>query len=164
MVPAPLRSSPPHPKTPCLHFEYASGTRVWHLDGPGEKEIIKRMPAAPFEGNIIFFSGDNGWLEVSRDHIRSNPANIVKHFTGPNETKVYRSPGHTQDFVNCIQNRKRPIADVAIGASSVTVCHLVNIAYWLNRPLRWNPLTQDFIGDTEASRWIDRPKRAPWFL
>ena len=34
----------------------------------------------------------------------------------------------------------------------VTVCHLGNIAYWLNRPLKWDPVKEDFIGDPEAGR------------
>jgi len=57
-----------------------------------------------------------------------------------------------------------PICDVAIGASSVTVCHLGNIAYWLNRSLKWDPEKRDFVGDPEASRWVDRPRRAPYTL
>jgi predicted dehydrogenase len=149
---------------PCLHYQYASGARVWHLDGPGEKELIKRMPAPPREGNIIFFAGDKGWIECSRDHIRSNPDPIAKRFIGPNDVHLYRSPGHTQDFVNCVQSRQRPICDVEIGARSVSVCHLVNIAYWLNRPIRWDPAAEQIVGDPEAARWLDRPKRAPWYL
>jgi predicted dehydrogenase len=149
---------------PCLRYEYASGTRVWHLDGPGEAALIRRMPVKPKEGNIIFFHGDRGWIEVSRDHIRSSPESIAKRPIGPNDVHLYRSPGHTQDFVNCIQSRQRPICDVEIGARSVTVCHLVNITYWLDRPIRWDPATEQIVGDAEASRWLDRPKRAPWYL
>ena len=36
-------------------------------------------------------------------------------------------------------SRKRPICDVEIGARSVTVCHLGNLAYWNHRKLRWDP-------------------------
>src|SRR5207253_9405514 len=67
----------------------------------------------------------------SRSFIRSNPDPIAKRVIGPNDVHLYRSPGHTQDFVNCVFSRQRPICDVEIGARSVTVCHLVNIAYWL---------------------------------
>jgi predicted dehydrogenase len=147
---------------PCLHFEYASGTRVWHLDGPGEAELTRRMPAPPRPGNIIFFHGDRGWLEVSRDHIRSGPDEVAKRFAGPRDVHLYRSPGHTQDFVNCVRSRERPVCDVEVGARSVTVCHLVNIAYWLDRTIRWDPATEQIVGDAEAARWVDRPRRAPY--
>jgi hypothetical protein len=53
---------------------------------------------------------------------------------------------------------------VEAGCRSVTVCHLGNIAYWLNRPLKWDPAKEQFVGDDEANRWLDRPKREPWTL
>jgi hypothetical protein len=39
---------------------------------------------------------------------------------------------------------------------------LANIAVWLNRPLKWDPVKEEIIGDAEASRWLDRPRRSPW--
>jgi hypothetical protein len=53
---------------------------------------------------------------------------------------------------------------VEIGFRSVSICHLGNIAYWLKRPLRWDPAGEEFVGDTEANRWLDRPMRTPWRL
>ncbi|MBL7223487.1 MAG: gfo/Idh/MocA family oxidoreductase, partial [Candidatus Brocadiae bacterium] len=44
------------------------------------------------------------------------------------------------------------------------ICHLGNLAYWLKRPLKWDPDREVFLGDDEANRWLDRPKRAPWRL
>jgi len=44
------------------------------------------------------------------------------------------------------------------------VCHLGNIAYWLNRPLEWDPHRERFINDDEANGWLDRAKREPWRL
>jgi len=66
--------------------------------------------------------------------------------------------------VECIRTRRRPICDVAIGCRSVTVCHLGNLAYWLKRPLKWDPVQEQFVGDSQANRWLDRPKRAPWAI
>lgn len=60
--------------------------------------------------------------------------------------------------------RKRPAADVAIGASSAIVCHVGNIAYWLNRPLKWDPVKQQFPGDPQANRFCWRPMRQPWHV
>jgi hypothetical protein len=46
----------------------------------------------------------------------------------------------------------------------VIVCHLGNIAYWLNRPLKWDPAREVFVGDDEANRLLSRPMRSPWRL
>jgi predicted dehydrogenase len=68
------------------------------------------------------------------------------------------------DFVVCTKTRQKPFQDVEIAHRAATCCHLGNIAYWLNRPIKWDPVKEEIIGDAEASRWLDRPKRAPWIL
>jgi predicted dehydrogenase len=114
--------------------------------------------------NGILFTGTDGKVEVNRGHFKTWPDEIGTEPIGPNDVHLYQSPGHQVDWLNCIRSRRRPICDVATGASSVTVCHLGNIAYWLERPIKWNPATQEIIDDAAATRWLDRPKRAPWRL
>ena len=130
-----------------LTYKYASGVTMYHGGANG-----------------ILFTGTDGKVEVNRGYFRTWPESIGQVPIGPNDVHLYTSPGHSEDFLNCIRTRQRPICDVEIGASSVTVCHLGNIAYWLGRPLKWNPAKREIIGDAEASRWLDRPKRAPWRL
>ena len=67
------------------------------------------------------------------------------------------------NFFDCISSRKKPIADVAIGHSSATVCHLGVIAMQLGKKLNWNWETEKFDSD-EANAKIARPYRAPWKL
>ncbi len=67
-----------------------------------------------------------------------------------------------KDLVNCVLSRKRPFQDVEYAHRTATVCHLGNICYKLNRKLQWDPDKEDFIGDAEASRLVDRPRRGPW--
>ncbi|WP_394700518.1 Gfo/Idh/MocA family protein [uncultured Ilyobacter sp.] len=116
------------------------------------------------EANGILFIGTDGKVEVNRGYFRTWPEEIGQEPLGPNDLHLYESPGHQVDWLNCVRSRKRPICDVAIGASSVTVCHLGNICYWLNRPIKWDPQKREIIGDEAASRWLDRPKRSPWRL
>ena len=68
------------------------------------------------------------------------------------------------DFLYCVRSRERPFRDIEIAHRAATVCHLGNIAYWLNRPLRWDPQREEILGDPEAARLLDRPRRAPWTL
>ncbi len=64
-----------------------------------------------------------------------------------------------QNWLDCIRSRKKPVADVEIGHRSVTVCHLANIVRAVGRPLRWDPIREDFAGDAEASGYLDRSRR-----
>jgi hypothetical protein len=61
-----------------------------------------------------------------------------------------------------MRSRKKNICPVEVGAHSAAVCHLGNICYWLDRPLKWDPASWRFIDDEEANRWVDRPKRSPY--
>jgi myo-inositol 2-dehydrogenase / D-chiro-inositol 1-dehydrogenase len=47
---------------------------------------------------------------------------------------------------------------------SITVCHLGNIARWLNRRLRWDPVKEIFPGDEEANTYLDRKRRKAYEL
>jgi hypothetical protein len=130
-----------------IEFVYTNGVRMYRGGANG-----------------ILFTGTDGKVEVNRGHFQTWPEEIGREPIGPNEVHLYESPGHQVDWINCIRSRKRPICDVAIGASSITVCHLSNIAYWLGRPIKWDPQKREIVGDAEAARWLDRPKRAPWRL
>ena len=66
--------------------------------------------------------------------------------------------------MDCIRTRERPICDVEIGARSVTVCHLGNLAYWNRRKLKWDPQKWEFPGDAEANKWRDRERREGYQL
>jgi predicted dehydrogenase len=130
-----------------LTYKYASGV------------VMQRGGA-----NGILFTGTDGKVEVNRGHFKTWPDQIGKEPIGPSDVHLYESPGQQTDWLNCVRVRRRPICDVAIGASSVTVCHLGNIASWIGRPIRWDPVKGEIIGDEAASRWLDRPKRAPYRL
>ena len=102
-------------------------------------------------GGVVFY-GTEGKIIVDRNKLETEPEDLKKTPTGPNEVHLYKSPGHKHDWLQCIRTRRRPICDVEIGCRSVTVCHLGNIAYWLNRPLKWDPRKLEFPGDEEANR------------
>lgn len=112
----------------------------------------------------VHFVGENGVVYVDRGQLMSWPDDVVKTPLGATETGLYKSPGHHQDWFDCIRNRKRPICDVEIGARSVTVCHLGNLAYWHGRKLKWDPKKWEFPHDREANSWRDRARRDPWKL
>lgn len=135
-----------------LTFVYANGVKMFRA---GEAEGHGAV-------NGVLFTGTEGRVEVNRGYMKTWPAELMNERIGPGEIHLYESPGHKQDWINCIRNRRRPICDVEIGASTITVCHLANIAHWLGRPIKWDPARGEIVGDLEASRWIDRPKRAPW--
>jgi predicted dehydrogenase len=158
----PVEIFPPDGKDhPVLTYRYANGVNMYHMYGPGAGKV----PVPTGRGvNGILFVGDDGWVEVNRGYFRTGPEEIGKTPIGPDDIHLYESPGHAADWLRCIRTRKRPICDVEVGARTITVCHLGNIAYWLNRPIRWDPRAERIVGDEEASRFLELPKRGTWHI
>ena len=125
-------------------------------------------------GGAIFIC-EKGKLEINRNKFSSNPKQIavdlLKKVDEANEEKkwsdqtaLWQARWHLQNWLDCIRTRRRPVADVEIGHRSVTVCHLANITRWLGRRLKWDPVKEQFIGDDEATRWVNRPRRKGYEL
>jgi predicted dehydrogenase len=110
------------------------------------------------------FTGTSGTLRIDRNHLTSDPESIVKKPLGEEEVHIEKSPGHHRNWLDCIRSRKRPLADVEIGARSVAITILGNLAYWEHRALRWDPVKWEFVGDAVANKWLDRERRDPWKL
>jgi predicted dehydrogenase len=70
--------------------------------------------------------------------------------------------GHMLDFLQAIDDRSRPIADIEEGHISSASCILANVAMKLGRSLRYDPLQRKVIGDAEANKLLSRPYRQPW--
>ena len=54
--------------------------------------------------------------------------------------------------------------DIGWAINTMVVCHLATAANTLKRSLKWDPAKQEFPGDTEANRLLDRTRREPWYL
>jgi predicted dehydrogenase len=148
----PVRITPPDGKdVQSLTYEYSNGVKLYHSG---------RANGANVSG--ILFTGSEGKIEVSRGFLKTWPGELERTAFGPDAIRLYESRDHIGNFLQCVRTRQKPVADVEIGARSVTVCHLGNIAYWLGRELKWDPAREEIVGDAEAARWLDRPKRAPW--
>ena len=69
---------------------------------------------------------------------------------------------HMLDFLKAIDNKTRPVADIEQGHISTASCIIANLSMKLGRPLRYDPLKKEIIGDAEATRLLQRPYRQPW--
>lgn len=136
-----------------VKYIYSNGVPLIHAD---EYEPGKQVKG-------VAFIGETGKIFVNRGYLESDPVDLKKE-TVAEKDRLYKSPGHQRDWIECVRSRKKPICDVEIGARSVTVCHLGNLAYWNHRKLRWDPKEWKFVNDGEANKWLDRERRDPWQL
>ena len=157
-----------------LTWRYANGVNVYHIN----QDIKRAVPTY-----TVVFEGTDGKLEVNRGlgpRLQTWPASIMEEPTRSDEIHLDRSAGvnplppahpigpmskvHIADFLRAVRTREKPICDVEVGHRTTTACHLANIAFLLNRPLKWDPVTERFTNDAQANRRLDRPRREPWTL
>ncbi len=131
-----------------LVFKYANGVEVIH-GGPSG----------------CTFEGTEGTLYVDRNKIESNPPSILMEPLGAKAFKLPDiGPSHKRNWLDCIKSRQKPVADVAIGASTSILCTLGNLGYQLRRPLKWDSKKEQFLNDAEANKLLSRPGRGEWKL
>jgi predicted dehydrogenase len=68
------------------------------------------------------------------------------------------------DFIECVKTRQTPFRDIRLAVNTIAASHLATIAYRLQRSLKWDEAKQEFPGDSEANRFLDRARREPWTL
>ena len=145
----PVAITPPNgADNPFLSFTYANGVKVTHENFG--------------KNNAIQIIGSKGKLEVERGKLVTEPASLATHVFSETEKKVYISDNHYLDFINAVQKRGQTIANVETGHRTATVGNLVNIAYTLNRPLKWDPVNEKFINDAEANQLTSRRMKKEW--
>ncbi|HTI57852.1 Gfo/Idh/MocA family oxidoreductase [Mucilaginibacter sp.] len=143
----PVMITPPDKDHKFLTYQYANGITMTHEP----------------EGNQgVTFVGTKGDIHVVRGKLETNPGSLLNQTIGDNEKHVYHSDDHYKDFLQAIRKRSKPIADVEIGHRTATVCNLGNIAYELNRPLKWDPAKEVFLNDDEANKLTGREMKKEW--
>jgi hypothetical protein len=107
---------------------------------------------------------------VTLTHNRPGKGNLDVEGT-PGEKRAPKPvPGYSvkggiyADFINCVKTREKPFRDIELAVNSTAVSHFCVLAYNLDRSLKWDAAKQQFIGDEEANRFLDRARREPWQL
>jgi len=154
--PVEIRGRGEFPKTGL--FTTATKVDVEYTYANGVKLLLKTG------GGGTRFEGSEGWVYVNRGKVDAEPKSLLTSVIGPNEIHLYESRNHMQNFLDCIKSRKDPICNAEVGHRSSTVCHLANISMLVDRPIKWDPQAERFIGDDEANRMTWRPRREPWLL
>ena len=116
-------------------------------------------------GMGTLWKGTDGWIHVSRGGIKASDENILKEKIGANETLLYKSNNHNQNFLECIQSRKETITPVESGHRSISVGLLGEIAMLTEQKLYWDPIAEKFTdNNVYATRLLKKPYRGPWVL
>jgi hypothetical protein len=139
----PVEVIPPNGKdVKLLTYVFKNGLRIHHVDDNGPRVTVPEAVA---------LSGI-GVVPNKDEKVEAKP---MPGYKGPTWSIFH-------DFLYCVKTREKPFRDIEWAHRTATCCHLGSIAYDLNRPLKWDPDKEEFPGDEEANRFLDRAKREPW--
>ncbi len=124
------------------------------------------LPKGKGPGLGAIFVGDQGKIEINRNRLASNPAELVQDAPPPADKSEYASVAHAhiRNWAHCMRTREKPVAPTKIGHHASVICILVNICRELGRPLKWDPVQEEFLGDDQANDLRSRPRREGYEL
>ncbi len=143
-------------------FTNPDWTMVWAMPGVAHEEGFKWVRGS-YGANYV---GDKGNLIITYgDTAETDTEEKAKQYTPPSDgVKIFHSPGHRENFEDCIRTREKPIMHIEAGHRVATLCILGNLAWVLQRPLQWDSVSERIIDDEEANRLLSRPGRGEWHL
>jgi predicted dehydrogenase len=137
-------------------FKNPDWTLVWAQPGTPSQELNARYGA-------VYHGSNHDTLTVTLgDGAGTSTEQKAKDY--PDSGKVFRSPGHSENFEDCIRSREKPIMHMEAGHRVASLCILGNVSFQLQRKLEWDPVNERVISDDEANRMLSRPGRGPWHL
>jgi len=115
--------------------------------------------------NGILFEGDKGRMFVNRGKITGKPIDEKwdeDQYTDEDVVALYKGKqheGHKNNFYRCIREGGLPVSDVYTHTQAMATCHLSAIAARLGRVIKWDPKSQQILGDDQAATFFSRKPR-----
>jgi len=144
--------------TVTYEFRNPDWTLMWAQPGEKPAETDARYGAKYWgdRGTTFITYGDGQNTETEKK--------CMEYQAPANGVKVFQSPGHAENWEDCIRSREKPIMHIEAGVRVAGLCILGNLSYMLGRKLEWDPVNERVKNDDEANRLLSRPGRGQWNL
>jgi hypothetical protein len=141
------------PKNGQLHAVYPNGVKL----------IMRNDGWLPTGSCPVRFEGDTGWVETgdNAEMFASNDGLLVGRGA---KLAGYPADFHVRNFLDCVKSRGQTRANADVACQSHIACHAANVALFLGRKVKFDPIKNEFIGDDEANRLRSEALREPWRL
>lgn len=151
---------------------------IWNVHGAYHVELVYpggvRVAVSDRFPNGLKFTGDEGWIFVSRGSVPTNDPAVrggrLRPLDASDETlldpkgvavELPRSEEHHLNWLECVQSRRTPLVPAPVAHRGNAACIVSWIAMKLGRPLVWDAQMERFASDAEANAMLARHERAP---
>jgi hypothetical protein len=134
-----------------LHATYPNGVKL----------VVRNEGWLPLGSCPVRFEGETGWVETgdNGDLVASSEALLAGK---GQKIGGYPADFHVRNFLDCVKTRGKTRANAEAACWSHITCHAANISLFLNRKVKFDTKTCEFIGDPEANRLRSEALREPW--
>lgn len=136
-----------------LHARYANGVKL----------ILRNDGWLPLGSCPVRFEGEEAWVETADngDIEASSPALLSGMGA---KVSGYPADFHVRNFLDCVKSRGQTRANADVACWAHIACHAANVALFLGRKVKYDPVKNEFIGDEEANRLRSEALRDPWVI
>lgn len=115
---------------------------------------------------LVLESGEWGKRYDRLQHKNLGEAELLSMLSEEDRKKLDQMPDPERlpFFEEAIRTRSRTAGNAERSHRVATIYHLANVAFRCGRPLKFDPDTEQIVGDDEANRLVNPPLRAPWRL
>jgi predicted dehydrogenase len=150
-------------------YDYGNVQVTWDYRAWGKPANEKYPWAATFVGDkgtmrlnldgyeVDLFNGKP--VHVDAERVESDTDTYPKL---QNDPVALANRAHWKNFLQCIQSREMPVADIEQGHQSTLACILANMSMKLGRELKWDAASGKIIGDEQAQAMLQGAYREPW--
>ncbi len=159
------------PDTQAVTWEFDDLTMVFELTlwtpymkkMPWELRDTDDYPHWPFDGMRVEIYGSRGVMFFERHgggwQVFDESEKVIAQ-----QNDHHPHVTHIRNFLECVETRAVPNADIREGHLSTLLCQLGNIAFRLGRRLRFDAATERFVDDPQADALLVRKGRPPWVI
>jgi predicted dehydrogenase len=156
----PNTAVPDGPDTLDVHWQFDDCIATWEHRQYANNNSEKAGLGCYFYGTkgVCHIGWNEGWTFYPANK-KDPEVHDEAHLHNPGSQSV---PELWADFIDAIQSKRRPVADIEIGHHSTTLALLGMLSYKLGRSVKWDGQKEQCVGDPEANKLLRREYRAPW--
>lgn len=131
-----------------IRYQFATGVEVsFKIDRP-----------------YVRFEGTDGWVEINYpDKLTASSQEILDSPVGEGDVSIRDLPSDKEDFLLSIKNSKPSLEPLETAHRTISMCQLGLISIKTGSDIKWNPETEEIIGDNAASALLNIPIREKYF-
>jgi predicted dehydrogenase len=143
-------------------WQYPNLTLTWMSSLTNSYDFVPRGKVEPERRLGLYFHGANGTLYANYGMFKVMPEGDKMEGQPSPPVSIPPSPGHEREWLDCIKTRQQPSCSVFYHVRVDVPVVLSLLSLKLGRSIRFDPVAERIVGDSEAAKLAVPKYRAPW--